>query len=40
MERALSLAVDDLAEIDLSTWSDAAIADEFVALRRAERTAR
>jgi hypothetical protein len=34
MERALSLAVDELAGIDLSTWSDAAIADEFVALRR------
>ncbi len=34
MERALSLAVDELADVDLSTWSDAAIADEFVALRR------
>jgi hypothetical protein len=34
VERALSLAVDDLVGIDLSTWSDAAIADEFIALRR------
>jgi hypothetical protein len=34
MERALSRVVDELAEIDISTWSDAAIAEEFIALRR------
>jgi hypothetical protein len=34
MERALSLAVDELIESDMSTWPDAAIAEEFIALRR------
>jgi hypothetical protein len=34
MGRALSAAVNELVEIDISTWSDAAIAQEFIALRR------
>jgi len=34
MQDALSVAIDDLVDVDLSEWSDAAIEAEFVALRR------
>jgi hypothetical protein len=35
MLHALSAAVDDLAVLDVSTWSDAGIAEEFIAIRHA-----
>ena len=36
MQYALAAVIDDLATLDVSSWSDTAIADEFIALRKSQ----